>query len=51
MVGSSTYLFGCSQGDAVMIHTAISVLPPLAMTMLSAMKWRGPPMRDEFTDV
>ena len=31
-------------------RTAVSVLPPLAMTLLDAMNWRGPPMWVGFTD-
>ena len=31
-------------------RTAVSVLPPLAMTLLDAMNWRGPPMWVGLTD-
>ena len=42
--------FGCPQCGEVMMLRAVSVLPPLAMTLLDAMNWRGPPMWVGFTD-
>ena len=42
--------FGCPQCGEVMMLRAVSVLPPLAMTLLRAMNWRGPPMWVGFTD-
>ena len=42
--------FGCPQCGEVMMLRAVSVLPPLAMTLLRAMNWRGPPMWMGFTD-
>ena len=38
------------QCGEVMMLRAVSVLPPLAMTLLDAMNWRGPPMWVGFTD-
>ena len=32
-------------------RTVVSVLPPLAITLLGAMNWRGPPMWVGFTDL
>ena len=42
--------FGCPQCGEVMMLRAVSVLPPLAMTLLRAMNWRGPPMWVGVTD-
>ena len=42
--------FGCPQCGEEMMLRAVSVLPPLAMTLLRAMNWRGPPMWVGFTD-
>ena len=42
--------FGCPQCGEVMMLRAVSVLPPLAMTLLDAMNWRGPPLWVGFID-
>ena len=47
---SSVEGFGCPQCGEEMMLRAVSVLPPLAMTLLRAMNWRGPPMWVGFTD-
>ena len=36
-------------GEEMMLR-AVSVLPPLAITLLDAINWRGPPMWVGFTD-
>ena len=42
--------FGCPQCGEGMILRAVFVLPPLSMTLLDAMNWRGPPFGTGFSD-
>ena len=54
-VGPNDSVFGVDSqnpphcGEVIMLR-AVSVLPPLAMTLLRAMNWRRPPMWVGVTD-